>query len=82
MLQQPDSREQPHQDSIEKKDVSDALTVPVKRRLVWGEQEGTEERENQQSTKGEEKKDEQAAVVAQQLEENNKDANEDKKIEG
>ncbi|NXL59086.1 MDM1 protein, partial [Chordeiles acutipennis] len=82
MLQQPDSGEQPHQDSIEKKDMSDALTVPVKRRLVWGEQEGTEERENRQSTEDEEKNDEQATVVAQQLEEDNKDANEDKKIEG
>lgn len=82
MLQQPDSREQPHQDSTEKKDMSDALTVPVKRRLVWGEQEGTEERENRQSTEEEKNQDEQAAVVAQQLEENNKDANEDKKIEG
>ncbi|NXK01883.1 MDM1 protein, partial [Herpetotheres cachinnans] len=82
ILQQPDSQEQPHQDSTEKKDMSDALTVPVKRRLVWSEQEGTEERENQQSTEKEENKDEQAAVVAQQLEENNKDANEDKKIEG
>ncbi|XP_030336140.1 nuclear protein MDM1 isoform X6 [Strigops habroptila] len=82
MLQHPDSREQPHQDSTEKKDMSDALTVPVKRRLAWGEQEGTEERENQQSTEEGEKQDEQAAVVAQQLEENNKDANEDKKIEG
>ncbi|KFQ48800.1 Nuclear protein MDM1, partial [Nestor notabilis] len=82
MLQHPDSREQPYQDSTEKKDLSDALTVPVKRRLVWGEEEGTEERENQQSTEEGEKQDEQAAVVAQQLEENNKDANEDKKIEG
>ncbi|KAM6304317.1 nuclear protein MDM1 isoform 2-T5 [Podargus strigoides] len=82
MLQQPDSREQPHQNSTEKKDMSDALTVPVKRRLVWGEQEGTEERENLQPTEEEEKQDEQAAVVAQQLEENNKDANDDKKIEG
>ncbi|XP_065524615.1 nuclear protein MDM1 isoform X2 [Lathamus discolor] len=82
MQQQPDSRKQPHQDSTETKDVSDALTVPVKRRLVWGEQEGTEERENQQSTEEGEKEHEQAAVVAQQLEENNKNANEDKKIEG
>ncbi|KAM4671867.1 nuclear protein MDM1 isoform 2-T2 [Amazona ochrocephala] len=80
--QQPDFREQPHQDSTETKDVSDALTVPVKRRLVWGEQEGTGERENQQSTEEGEKQDEQPAVVAQQLEENNKNANEDKKIEG
>ncbi|KFQ13537.1 Nuclear protein MDM1, partial [Leptosomus discolor] len=82
MLQQPDSREQPQQDTTEKKDMSDALTVPVKRRLVWGEQEGAEERENQQATEEEINQDEQAAVVAQQLEENSKDANEDKKIEG
>ncbi|NWU65782.1 MDM1 protein, partial [Pterocles burchelli] len=82
MLQQPDSREQPHQDSTEKKDISSALTVPVKRRLVWGEQEGTEERENWQSAEEEEKQDEQVAVLTQQLKENNKDANEDKKIEG
>ncbi|KFQ95545.1 Nuclear protein MDM1, partial [Nipponia nippon] len=81
MLQQPDSREQPHQDSTEKKDLADALTLPVKRRLVWGEQEDTEERENGQSAEEEENQDEQAAVVAQQLEENNKDANEDKKME-
>ncbi|XP_053941100.1 nuclear protein MDM1 isoform X3 [Cuculus canorus] len=82
MLQQPDSGEQPHQDSTEKKEMSDALTVPVKRRLVWGEHEGTEERKNRQSTEEELKQDEQAAVVAQQLEGNNTDANEDKKIEG
>ncbi|KFV92935.1 Nuclear protein MDM1, partial [Eurypyga helias] len=82
MLEHPDPREQPHRDSSEKKDMSDALTVPVRRRLVWGEQEGTEERENLQSTEEEEKQDEQAAVVAQQLDENNKNANEDMKIEG
>uniref|UniRef100_A0A8C3QNW9 Nuclear protein MDM1 n=1 Tax=Cyanoderma ruficeps TaxID=181631 RepID=A0A8C3QNW9_9PASS len=83
VLQQPDSREPPHRDST-KKDMSDALTVPVKRRLVWEEQEGTEQRENQQSTeeKEEDKSDEQDAVIAQQLEENNKDAKEDKKTEG
>ncbi|KAM6092828.1 nuclear protein MDM1 isoform 2-T2 [Theristicus caerulescens] len=82
MLQQSDSREQPHQDSTEKKDMSDALTLPVRRRLVWGKQEDTEERENRQSAEEKENQDKQAAVVAQQLEENNKDANEDKKIEG
>lgn len=83
VLQQHGSREQPHQDST-KKDMSDALTVPVKRRLVWDEQEGTEETKNQQSTeeKEEEEPDEQAAVMAQKLEENNKDAKEDKKTEG
>ncbi|KFU89663.1 Nuclear protein MDM1, partial [Chaetura pelagica] len=81
MLQQPDSREQPHQDSTERKDMSEALTVPVKKRLAWGEQEGTEKRENQQRTEEEEKQDEHAAVEAQHLEENNKNANEDKKIE-
>ncbi|XP_074759002.1 nuclear protein MDM1 isoform X4 [Athene noctua] len=82
MLQQLDSREQPQQDSTEKNDMSDALTVPVKRRLVWGEQEGTEGGENWQSTEEKENQDEQAAVMAQQLKENNKDASEDKKIEG
>ncbi|XP_058719580.1 nuclear protein MDM1-like [Poecile atricapillus] len=83
VLQQADSREQPHQEGT-RKDMSDALTIPVKRRLVWNEQEGTEERGNQQSTekKEEEKPDEQAAVMVQQLEENNKDAKEDKKTEG
>ncbi|XP_065715221.1 nuclear protein MDM1 isoform X5 [Patagioenas fasciata] len=81
MLQQLDSREQTEQDSTEKKDISDALTVPVKRRLAWGEQEGTEERENQQATEEEEKQNEQVTVVAQELEENNKHAKEDKKIE-
>ncbi|XP_048157726.1 nuclear protein MDM1 isoform X5 [Corvus hawaiiensis] len=83
VLQQPGSRQQPHQDST-KKDMSNALTVPVKRRLVWDEQEGTEERGNQQSTeeKEEEKPDEEAAVMAQQLEENSKNAKEDKKAEG
>lgn len=83
VLQQPDSRQQPHQDST-RKGMSDALTVPVKRRLAWDEEEGNEERENQQSTaeKEEEKPDEQAAVMAQQLEENNEDAKEDKKTEG
>lgn len=82
ILQQPDSREQPHQDSTENKDMSDAVTVPVKRRLVWGEEEGAEERKNRQSTEEKENQDEQAAVMAQQLKENNKSANENKKIEG
>ncbi|KFV57164.1 Nuclear protein MDM1, partial [Gavia stellata] len=82
MLHQPAPRDQPHQDSTEKTDMSNALTVPVKRHLVWGEEGGTEERENWQSMEEEEKQDEKAAVVAQQLEENNKGANEDKKIEG
>ncbi|NXF07794.1 MDM1 protein, partial [Smithornis capensis] len=82
VLQQPDSREQPHQDSTGKKDMSDALTVPVKRRLAWDEQESTKQRENHQSTEGEEKQDEQTAVVAEELEEDNKDAKEYKKVEG
>ncbi|NXD81030.1 MDM1 protein, partial [Halcyon senegalensis] len=82
LLQQPDSREQPPQGRTEEKDVSEAVTVPVKRRLVWGEQEGAEERENQQPTEEEGKQDEQAAAVAQQSEENNKGADEDRKIEG
>uniref|UniRef100_A0A8C5TYK9 Nuclear protein MDM1 n=1 Tax=Malurus cyaneus samueli TaxID=2593467 RepID=A0A8C5TYK9_9PASS len=83
VLQQPDARDQPHQNST-KKDMPDALTVPVKRRLAWDEQEGTEEKEKQLSTeeKEEENQDEQPAVVPQQLENNHKDAKEDKKIEG
>nr|XP_013803435.1 PREDICTED: nuclear protein MDM1 isoform X4 [Apteryx mantelli mantelli] len=79
-LHQPASREELHQDSTEKKGLSDASTVPVKRRLVWGEQEGTEKRDNQPSTEEEEKENEQVAVVTQEL--NDKDATEDKKIEG
>ncbi|XP_040408809.1 nuclear protein MDM1 isoform X5 [Cygnus olor] len=82
MLQQPEAREESHENDPEKKDMSDASTVPVKRRLVWGEQEATEEKENQQSTGEEEKENEKAAVVVQNLEENNKDANEDNKVEG
>ncbi|NXJ12047.1 MDM1 protein, partial [Odontophorus gujanensis] len=81
MLQQPGSGEQSHQDDTEKKDLSGVPTVPVKRRLVWGEQEGTEEKESQQSTE-EEKENEEALVVTQNLEKNNKDINEDNKIEG
>ncbi|NXN22680.1 MDM1 protein, partial [Nycticryphes semicollaris] len=82
MLQQPGSIEQPHQDSTEKTDMSDALTVPVQRRLAWSEKEGTEDKQNRQATEEEEKQDEQAPAVAQHLEENNQDVNEDKKIEG
>ncbi|XP_068017060.1 nuclear protein MDM1 isoform X5 [Melanerpes formicivorus] len=79
MLQQPDSREQPHQDSTERKELPDASAVPVKRRLAWGEPEGTKERENPKATEEEGTQDEQAAVVAQQLEGTKKDVNEDKK---
>uniref|UniRef100_G1NDC7 Nuclear protein MDM1 n=2 Tax=Meleagris gallopavo TaxID=9103 RepID=G1NDC7_MELGA len=82
VLQQPGSREESHQDDTEKKDLSDVPTVPVKRRLVWGEQEGTEEKESQQSTEEEEKENEQAAVVTQNLEKDNKGINEDNKVEG
>ncbi|XP_035199115.1 nuclear protein MDM1 isoform X4 [Oxyura jamaicensis] len=82
MLQEPDAREQAHENGPEKKGMSDASTVPVKRRLVWGEQEATEEKENQQSTEEEEKENEKAAVVVQNLEENNKDTNEDNEVEG
>ncbi|OXB57071.1 hypothetical protein ASZ78_002942 [Callipepla squamata] len=83
MLQQPGSREQSHQDDTEKKDLSDVPTVPVKRRLVWGEQEGTEEKESRQSTEEEEEKEnEEALVVTRNLEKNNKDIKEDNRIEG
>nr|XP_025956165.1 nuclear protein MDM1 isoform X4 [Dromaius novaehollandiae] len=79
-LLQPDPREELHQDSTEKKGLSDVSTVPVKRRLVWGEQEGTEERDNQPSTEDEEKENEQVAVMARELDD--KDATKDKKTEG
>lgn len=82
MLQQPGSREQSHQDDTEKKGLSDAPTVPVKRRLVWGEQEGTAEKDSQQLREEEEKENEQAAVVTQNLEKNNEGINEDNRIEG
>ncbi|XP_068525355.1 nuclear protein MDM1 isoform X3 [Anas acuta] len=82
MLQEPDAREESHENGPEKKDMSNASTVPVKRRLVWGEEEATEEKENQQSTEEEEKENEKAAVVVQNLEENNKETNEDNKVEG
>nr|XP_027311850.2 nuclear protein MDM1 isoform X4 [Anas platyrhynchos] len=82
MLQEPNAREESHENGPEKKDMSNASTVPVKRRLVWGEQEATEEKENQQSTEEEEKENEKAAVVVQNLEENNKETNEDNKVEG
>lgn len=82
MLQQPEAREESHENGPEKKDMSDASTVPVKRRLVWGEQEATEEKENQQSTGEEEKENEKDAVAVQNLGENNKDTNEDNKVEG
>ncbi|EOA96220.1 Nuclear protein MDM1, partial [Anas platyrhynchos] len=82
MLQEPNAREESHENGPEKKDMSNASTVPVKRRLVWDEQEATEEKENQQSTEEEEKENEKAAVVVQNLEENNKETNEDNKVEG
>lgn len=82
MLQEPDAREESHENGPEKKDMSNASTVPVKRRLVWGEEEATEEKENQQSTEEEEKENEKAAVVVQNLEENSKETNEDNKVEG
>ncbi|XP_062423659.1 nuclear protein MDM1 [Rhea pennata] len=80
VLHKPDSREELHQDNTEKKGLSDASTVPVKRRLVWGEQEGTEEGDNQPSTEEEEKENERVADMAQELDD--KDAIEDKKVEG
>ncbi|NXU55884.1 MDM1 protein, partial [Turnix velox] len=79
--QKPDSIEQPYQDSPEKKDMSDALTVPIKRCLVWGEQEVTEERENRQSKEEKQNQDEQDPIMTQQIEKSEND-NEDKKIEG
>ncbi|XP_010220008.1 PREDICTED: nuclear protein MDM1 [Tinamus guttatus] len=79
-LQQPGTGEELHQDNPEKKDLSNASTVPVKRRLVWGEQEGTEGGDHRPSTEEEEKENEPVASMAQDLED--KDGTEDKKNEG
>ncbi|NWX84699.1 MDM1 protein, partial [Nothoprocta pentlandii] len=79
-LQQPGAAEELQQDSPEKKDLSTASTVPVKRRLVWGEQEGTEGRDNQPSAEEEEKENEPVASVAQETDD--KDGTEDKNNEG
>ncbi|NXA33665.1 MDM1 protein, partial [Eudromia elegans] len=80
VLQQPGAGEELHQDSPEKKDLSNASTVPVKRRLVWGEEEGTGEGDNQPSTEEEEKENEPVASMAQEL--GDKDGIEDEKNEG
>ncbi|XP_067420169.1 nuclear protein MDM1 isoform X2 [Emydura macquarii macquarii] len=84
ILQQPDSREQSEQNNTGKLGMSDASTVPVRRRLVWGEQDNAGQVENQPPVleEDEEKENKQEAAEAQKLEENDKDSTVDSKIKG
>ncbi|XP_039375507.1 nuclear protein MDM1 isoform X3 [Mauremys reevesii] len=84
VLQQPDSIEQSQQNNTEKLGMSDASTVPVRRRLAWGEQDSTEQVENQPPglEEDEEKENKQESAEAQKLEENDKNPTVDNKIKG
>ncbi|XP_030404645.1 nuclear protein MDM1 isoform X5 [Gopherus evgoodei] len=84
VLLQPDSIEQSQQNNTEKLGMSDASTVPVRRRLVWGEQDSTEQVENQPPglEEDEEKENKQESAKAQKLEENDKNPTVDNKIKG
>ncbi|XP_061495781.1 nuclear protein MDM1 isoform X2 [Rhineura floridana] len=77
-LPHPELSEQFQQNNTGKLGMSDATTVPVKRRLVWGEPGNDEQLENQPATleEGEEKESKQESEEAEELEEN-KDANTD-----
>ncbi|XP_042716094.2 nuclear protein MDM1 isoform X3 [Chrysemys picta bellii] len=84
ILQQPDSIEQSQQNNTEKLGMSDASTVPVRRRLAWGEQDSTEQVENQPPglEEDEEKENKQESAKAQKLEENDKNPFVDNRIKG
>ncbi|XP_053881979.1 nuclear protein MDM1 isoform X3 [Malaclemys terrapin pileata] len=84
ILQQPDSIEQSQQNNTEKLGMSDASTVPVRRRLAWGEQDSTEQVENQPPglEEDEEKENKQESAKAQKLEENDKNPIVDNRIKG
>ncbi|XP_077689372.1 nuclear protein MDM1 isoform X3 [Eretmochelys imbricata] len=83
ILRQPDSVEQSQQNNTEKLGMSDASTVPVRRRLAWGEQDSTEQVENQPPglEEDEEKENKQESAEAQKLKEN-KDPTVDNKVKG
>ncbi|XP_073183942.1 nuclear protein MDM1 isoform X5 [Lepidochelys kempii] len=83
ILRQPDSIEQSQQNNTEKLGMSDASTVPVRRRLAWGEQDSTEQVENQPPglEEDEEKENKQESAEAQKLKEN-KDPTVDNKVKG
>ncbi|XP_014376972.1 nuclear protein MDM1 isoform X4 [Alligator sinensis] len=83
ILQQPESAKHTQQKNTEKLGVSDASTVPVRRRLVWGEQEKKEQMENQSPAVEEEegKETKQETAGAQKLEENDQEVNVEDKIE-
>ncbi|XP_074798190.1 nuclear protein MDM1 isoform X3 [Natator depressus] len=84
ILQQPDSIEQSQQNNTEKLGTSNASTVPVRRRLAWGEQDSTEQVENQPPglEEDEEKENKQESAEAQKLKENDKDPTVDNKVKG
>uniref|UniRef100_A0A8C0HEZ2 Nuclear protein MDM1 n=1 Tax=Chelonoidis abingdonii TaxID=106734 RepID=A0A8C0HEZ2_CHEAB len=84
VLPQPDSIEQSQQNNTEKLGMSDASTVPVRRRLAWGEQDSTEQVDNQPPglEEDEEKENKQKLAKAQKLEENDKNPTVDNKIKG
>ncbi|XP_043404089.1 nuclear protein MDM1 isoform X6 [Chelonia mydas] len=84
ILPQPDSIEQSQQNNTEKLGMSDASTVPVRRRLAWGEQDSTEQVENQPPglQEDEEKENKQESAEAQKLKENDKDPTVDNKVKG
>lgn len=54
-LRQPELTEQLTKNHTEKLGISDAATVPIKRRLVWGEPGSAEKREDPPLEEGEEK---------------------------
>ncbi|KYO47735.1 nuclear protein MDM1 [Alligator mississippiensis] len=83
ILQQPESAKRTQQKNTEKLGMSDASTVPVRRRLVWGEQEKKEQMENQSPAVKEEegKETKQETAGAQKLEENDQEVNVEDKIE-
>lgn len=76
MLQSELSKEL-EQSNTKKLGMSDATTVPVKRRLVWGEVDNEEQLENQSQTLQEEKEIKQDSEEAQELEESAKDFTKD-----
>ncbi|XP_074869427.1 nuclear protein MDM1 isoform X2 [Carettochelys insculpta] len=84
ILQQPDSTEQSQQNNTEKLSMSDAPTVPVRRRLAWGEQDNTEQVENQPAEleEDEEKENKQKSAETPKLEENSKNLTVDNKMKG
>ncbi|XP_062989979.1 nuclear protein MDM1 [Elgaria multicarinata webbii] len=83
ILPQSELSEQFQQNNTGKFGLSDAATVPVKRRLVWGEPGNDQQPENQSPAlgQGEEKEKNQELEEIKELEKNYKDANTDNQQE-